>query len=50
MLAESKITTFRSYFNPKNYVPWYSYLFFMTIYLFVDSLSLLPIGILSTFQ
>jgi hypothetical protein len=53
-MAESKITNFRSNFKKENraniYVPWYSYLFFTIIYLFVNSLSLLPIGIMSRFR
>jgi hypothetical protein len=48
-LGQSKTTTFRSYFANID-VPWHSWLFFMAIYLFVDSLSLLPIGILSRFR
>jgi len=54
VLREPATKTWGGYFHPENrvdiYVPWYSYLFSTTIYLFVDSLSLLPIGILSRFR
>jgi hypothetical protein len=55
VLKDKKIgKTWGGYFNPANRaeiaIPWYSYLFFTAISLFLGSLSLLPIGLISKFR
>ena len=54
VLSERPTKTWGGYFNPENRaeidIPWYSYLFFTFISLFIGALSLLPIGIISTFH